>query len=157
MKTLTQEQLSLIEKSGGKVTRHKAPTAEDVTTAITSFLEQFAGLITEIRKPEIVEKIVEVPVDRVVEVPVDRVVEKVVERVVEKAVNSPVERKSYVIDLDKDVGGLIKKAYFTEDGKETEYTFVRNSWGLATSVVSKDKVITLVRDEANQLIGAKVG
>ena len=48
--------------------------------------------IVEVPVEKVVEKVVEVPVEKVVEVPVEKVVEKVVEVPVEKVVEVPVEK-----------------------------------------------------------------
>lgn len=144
MKTISQARLKLIKESGGKVT--VPPTVEEqvdskVNSQMSQFFSEFTTLIQDIRKPEIVEKIV--PVEKVVEKIVEKIVEvpKVVEKVVE------IERPRSNVSVTRDGDGMVTKV--------SGYKIARNSWGLAESMSNGKENIVFIRDDQNRLIGTK--
>jgi|32_taG_2_1085360.scaffolds.fasta_scaffold35059_3 hypothetical protein len=155
MKTISQAQLKAIESRGATVLHRP--------DEMSAFFSEFTALIKGLREPEIIEKIVEVPieveVEKVVEVPVEKIVEKIVEVPIEKVVEKPVIERPRVrsVDVDRDSDGLVRTICITDDKTETVYTIERNEWGLATGYSGGDRVVEIVRDEMNEIKGLKYG
>ena len=144
MKTISQARLKLIKESGGKVIA--PPTVEEqvdskVNSQMSQFFSEFTTLIQDIRKPEIVEKIIEVPVEKVVEKIVEKPVEKIVEKVVE------IERPRSNVSVTRDSDGMVTEV--------NGYKVARNSWGLAERMSNGKENIVFIRDDQNRLIGIK--
>ena len=76
--------------------KQACPTPQVKTEVVEKIVEvpveKVVEKIVEVPVEKIVEKVIEVPVEKVVEVPVEKVVEKVVEVPVEKVVEVPVEK-----------------------------------------------------------------
>ena len=66
-------------------------------------VEKIVEKVVEVPVEKVVEKVVEVPVEKIVEVPVEKVVEKIVEvpveKIVEKVVEVPVEK---IVEVEKE-------------------------------------------------------
>ena len=75
-------------------------------------VEKIVEKVVEVPVEKVVEKIVEVPVEKVVEVPVEKIVEKTVEVPVEKVVEVPVEKiveKTVEVPVEKIVEVPVEK------------------------------------------------